>query len=152
MPDQTTYGGPPNQMRPGASAAIFDAAGRLLLQRRSDNGYWGLPGGGMDLGESVAQTVVREVREETGYEVEVVRLIGVYSDPAHSVINYPDGNRVQSIVCLFECRVVGGAPALSDETTALEWFSLDALPRPFVPNHVIRIRDIRARQTAAFFR
>ena len=152
MPDQTTYGGTPNQMRSGAAAAIFDDAGRLLLQQRSDNGYWGLPGGGMDLGESVAQTVVREVREETGYEVEVIRLIGVYSDPAHSVINYPDGNRVQSIVCLFECRITGGAPALSDETIALDWFPLDALPRLFVPNHIIRIQDILAQQTAAFFR
>src|SRR5690349_5001110 len=152
MPEQTTYGGTPNQMRSGAAAAIFDDAGRLLLQRRSDNGYWGLPGGGMDLGESVAQTVVREVREETGYEVEVVRLIGIYSDPAHSVINYPDGNRVQSIVCLFECRVIGGVPALSDETIALDWFPLDALPRLFVPNHIIRIQDILAQQTAAFFR
>ena len=59
---------------------------------------------------------------------------------------------MQSIVCLFECRITGGAPALSDETIALDWFPLDALPRPFTPNHIIRIQDILAQQTAAFFR
>jgi 8-oxo-dGTP pyrophosphatase MutT (NUDIX family) len=152
MPEQTTYGGAPRLLRPSVTAAIFDDAGRILLQQRGDNGYWGLPGGGLELGETLAAAVVREVAEETGYAVEVVRLIGVYSDPAHTVVRYPDGNRVQYVSALFACRVAGGAPALSDETLALAWFAPDALPRPFVPNHGIRLRDALAGQEAAFYR
>ena len=152
MPDQTTYGGRPQIIRPSVAAVIFDAAGRVLLQQRDDNGYWGLPGGGVDLGESVAAAVVREVREETGYTVLVVRLVGVYSDPAHNVAHYPDGNIVQYVSCLFECRIVGGAATLCAETLALEWFAPDALPTPFVPNHRPRLDDARAGQVAAFYR
>jgi 8-oxo-dGTP pyrophosphatase MutT (NUDIX family) len=152
MPEQTTYGGQPNLLRPSAAAVIFDAAGRVLLHQRGDNGHWGLPGGGVELGESVAEAVVREVYEETGYTVAVVRLVGVYSDPQHSVVHYADGNVVQYVSCLFECRITGGAPTLSDETTALAWFQPDALPTPFVPTHLIRLQDAVAGQPAAFYR
>ncbi|HUS14332.1 MAG TPA: NUDIX domain-containing protein [Chloroflexia bacterium] len=151
-PPDRAYGGPPNTLRPSAAAVIFDDAGRLLLQERGDNGYWGLPGGSVELGETIEAAVVREVCEETGYDVTVVRLIGVYSDPLHTVVNYADGNRVQYVNCLFECRITGGAAALSDETRALGWFAPDALPDPFVPNHVIRVQDALARQAAAFYR
>ena len=142
----------PSRLQPGAAAIIFDDAGRLLLQRRQDNGLWGLPGGAMDVGEKIADTVVREVREETGYDVEVVRLIGVYSDPAHTSMRYPDGNEFQFVSCLFECRIVGGTPTLCDETTALEWFDPRRLPEPFMPNHVQRVKDALAAQVAAFYR
>ena len=60
----------------------------ILLMRRSDNGYWGLPGGFVELGESVAEAARREVAEETGWSVEIGRLIGVYSDPVHQVVDY----------------------------------------------------------------
>ncbi|HMA35995.1 MAG TPA: NUDIX domain-containing protein [Chloroflexia bacterium] len=152
MPDQTTYGGTPQQLRPSAAAVIFDSAGRILLQQRGDNGYWGLPGGAVELGETVAAAAVREVREETGYDVAIIRLIGVYSDPQYTVARYPDGNIVQYVNCLFECRIIGGAPALSDETTALDWFNPEALPTPFVPNHIPRLHDALAHQVAAFYR
>src|SRR5438045_8375170 len=68
-------------IRPGVSAIILTPEG-LLLQRRSDNGLWGLPGGGVEPGESVSEAIVREVREETGLEVAPGRLVGVYSAPA----------------------------------------------------------------------
>jgi 8-oxo-dGTP pyrophosphatase MutT (NUDIX family) len=152
MPEQTTYGGTPRILRPSVAAAIFDAEGRILLQQRGDNGYWGLPGGSLELGETLAAAVVREVWEETGYDVEIVRLIGVYSDPRHTSVHYPDGNHIQYISSLFECRVTGGAPQLCDETTALDWFAPDALPTPFVPNHVPRLQDALAGQVAAFYR
>ncbi|MFD7903851.1 NUDIX domain-containing protein [Kitasatospora sp. NPDC059747] len=62
----------------------------LLLERRSDNGRWGMPGGGLEIGENLPGAVVREVREETGIEVEVIGLVGTYSDPGH-VIEFSDG-------------------------------------------------------------
>ena len=67
------------QIRPGVAAVIF-TNDRVLLQRRDDTGHWGLPGGAVEPGESVRQALIREVREETGLEVEPLRLIGVYSD------------------------------------------------------------------------
>jgi ADP-ribose pyrophosphatase YjhB (NUDIX family) len=138
--------------RTATAAVIFDPQGRILLQRRSDNGNWALPGGTMETGETADECVVREVQEETGYEVKVLRVIGVYSDPKHTTITYPDGNTVAYVSILFECVVTGGAPALSDESTAVDWFSPDALPRPFHSGHLPRIHDALARQEAAFYR
>jgi 8-oxo-dGTP pyrophosphatase MutT (NUDIX family) len=152
MPDKTSYEGIPNQIRPSVAAVIFNEDARILLQQRGDNGYWGLPGGSVELGETVEAAVLREVREETGYEVEIVRLVGVYSDPQHTVVHYPDGNVVQYISCLFECRIVRGTPALSEETIALDWFVAGNLPDLFVPHHRQRVQDACARQAEAFYR
>lgn len=74
---------PANSVVPSVVAFVRDGAGRVLMVQRSDNGRWALPGGGHDLGESIADTVVREVREETGIEVQVADLSGIYTDPGH---------------------------------------------------------------------
>lgn len=139
-------------VRPSASAVIFDRRGRLLLQQRSDGGQWGLPGGSVEIGESLATAVVREVREETGLIVAPRRLIGVYSDPSLQVVRYPDGNVWHYVSCLFECVVRGGELTTCDETLALDWFLPSRLPPTLLPNHRIRIRDARARRVAAFVR
>jgi ADP-ribose pyrophosphatase YjhB (NUDIX family) len=140
------------EIRPGVSAVILTAAG-VLLQRRDDNGLWGLPGGAVEPGESVRAAVVREVREETCLEVEPIRLIGVYSAPEHhQIVTYPDGNVIHYVSSAFECRIVGGALACGPESLALEWFSPDALPADLLPMSRIRIRDALARQLGAFVR
>jgi ADP-ribose pyrophosphatase YjhB (NUDIX family) len=139
-------------VRPSASAVIFDRRRRILLQQRSDGGQWGLPGGSVEIGESVSDAVVREVREETGLEVKPRRLVGVYSDPRFQIWRYPDGNVWHYVSVCFECVVRGGALTTCDETLALEWFALDALPAGLLPNHRIRIRDARARRVAPFVR
>jgi 8-oxo-dGTP pyrophosphatase MutT (NUDIX family) len=120
----------PNSLVPAASAVVVDEAGALLLQRRSDNDQWALPGGTMDLGETLAQTVVREVREETGLDVEVTGLVGIYSDPGH-VIEYDDGEIRQEFNVCFRARPIGGQLATSSESTEVRWVSpgdLDTLP------------------------
>lgn len=138
-------------VRPSASAVIFDRR-RLLLQQRSDGGQWGLPGGSVEIGESVADAVAREVQEETGLVVVPRRLIGVYSDPQWQVVRYPDGNTWHYVNLCFECAVRGGELQTCDETLALAYFPLSRLPRTLLPNHRIRIRDARARRPAAFVR
>ncbi len=143
---------PKRLRRTGVVGIVFDAQGRILLHRRTDNQQWGLPGGSMEINETAMQTVVREIQEETGYDVEVVRLIGIYSDPKNTTIRYPDGNIVAYVSLAFECKLVGGNSALSDESSAVEWFIPTKLPEPFLPNHVTRVQDALARQTAAFFR
>jgi ADP-ribose pyrophosphatase YjhB (NUDIX family) len=89
-----------NSLVPAASAVVVDQAGKLILQRRADNDLWALPGGAMEIGESVAEAVVREVREETGLDVRPEYVIGVYTDPAH-VFAYDDGEvRQEYSVCI----------------------------------------------------
>lgn len=143
----------PSRIRRTATAAVvFDDHQRILLQRRTDNGNWALPGGTMEIGETAEQSVVREVEEETGFQVEVVRLIGVYSEPLHTTMTYPDGNTVAYVSILFECRVIGGERALSDESSDVDWFAPDTLPQPFHPGHVPRVQDALAHRVAAFYR
>ena len=138
--------------RTAACAIIFDEQGRVLLHRRTDNGRWALPGGAIEIGETADQAVVREVEEETGYRTEVIRLVGIYSDPRHTTITYPDGNVNAYVAVAFECRVAGGSPALSDETSAVDWFDPNILPDQFHPGHLPRLQDALSRQCAAFYR
>ncbi len=139
-------------VRASVSAVIFDRRGRLLLQQRSDGGQWGLPGGSVEIGESVHDAVIREVREETGLHVTVRRLVGVYSDPALQVVRYPDGNVWHYVSVCFECAVRGGELTTCDETLALRYVSPARMPTTLLPNHRIRIRDARRRRSAAFVR
>lgn len=139
-------------IRPSVSAVIFDRRGRLLLQQRSDGGQWGLPGGSVEIGESVADAVRREVREETGLRVSVRRLVGVYSEPGRQVVRYPDGNVWHYVNVCFECVARGGELRTCDETLALAYVSPRRLPPALLANHRIRIRDACARRVAPFVR
>jgi 8-oxo-dGTP pyrophosphatase MutT (NUDIX family) len=138
---------------PSAAACIRDKEGRILLLRRSDSDdLWGFPGGGMELGEQASETVVREVREETGLEVEPVALIGVYSGSEYAFA-YPNGDRVQPVIVFFECRVVGGE-LRPDQEEVLEGHYFgpgDELP-PMRPCCVAKAQDAWAFQGQAFFR
>ncbi|MBI4735100.1 MAG: NUDIX domain-containing protein, partial [candidate division NC10 bacterium] len=121
------------QLRPGVAAIISNGEGKILLQRRSDNGLWGLPGGSVEIGESVRDAIVREVREETGLTVEGVCLIGVYSDPKVQVVRSPDGNVVHYISSVFACRILAGTLQTCDETLDLQFFDPAQLPEDLVP-------------------
>jgi 8-oxo-dGTP pyrophosphatase MutT (NUDIX family) len=139
-------------IRPGVTAVILTSDG-VLLQRRSDNGRWGLPGGSVEAGESVTEAVVREVLEETGLNVQPMRLVGVYSAPAiGQVVTYPDGNVIHYVSSSFECELLGGTLAVNEESLELRWFPPDALPDDLMPVHRIRILDTLARQVGAFVR
>jgi ADP-ribose pyrophosphatase YjhB (NUDIX family) len=134
-----------------AGACIRDEQGRILLLRRSD-GMWSVPGGGLEPGERLDQAVVREVREETGLEVEPTALIGVYSDPAYT-FTYPNGHQVQPIIAFFECRVVGGTlqPDLDEILEARYFGPGDELP-PLMNCCLAKAKDAFAFQGEAFFR
>ncbi|MCS7060961.1 MAG: NUDIX domain-containing protein [Anaerolineae bacterium] len=143
----------PDRLLVSASAVIFDEAGRVLLMLRADNHRWGIPGGRAEVGESITRTVVREVFEETGLQVSVRRLIGVYSDPArYSIATYPNGDCVQFVNLCFECVIEGGALAGSSEGHELKFFDPHHLPDMLLLAHRLRIEDALARQEAAFIR
>ncbi len=139
-------------IRPSVSAVILDGRKGLLLQQRSDGGQWGLPGGSVEIGESVTEATAREVREETGLDVTVGRLVGVYSDPQLQIVRYPNGNVWHYVNLCFECAVHGGELRTCDETLALKFFSVRRLPATLLPNHSVRIRDAVARRAAPFIR
>ena len=109
-----------NSVVPSVVAIVQDEQGRVLLIHKTDNDLWALPGGGHEIGESIADTVVREVKEETGYDVEVTRITGTYTNPNH-VMAYEDGEVRQQFSIAFAARLVGGHAQTSSESKRVEW-------------------------------
>ena len=114
-------------MVPSTTAVVTDDKDRVLLVKRRDNDLWTLPGGGMDLGESIVETAVREVKEETGLDVEVTGLIGVYTNPRH-VIAYTDGEVRQQFSLCFGTRLIGGELCVDSESTDIAWIRPQDIP------------------------
>ena len=140
----TYFATDPTEVRVSVCAVVRrrKRSNEILLMRRSDNAHWGLPGGYVEPGESVVVATLREVREETGYEIEVGRLVGVYSDPSTQVIEYADRRRVQAInLCFSALAGERGELTTPQETLDVGFFDAGALPQPFVPIHEIRVAD-----------
>jgi 8-oxo-dGTP pyrophosphatase MutT (NUDIX family) len=111
---------------PGVTALVFDDAGRILLNRRSDTGRWALIGGICEPGEQPADTAVREVLEETGVHAVAERVVLVQTTKP---VQYPNGDETQYLDITFHCRAIGGeARVADDESLEVAWFDLDALP------------------------
>ncbi|QDN90140.1 MULTISPECIES: NUDIX domain-containing protein [unclassified Streptomyces] len=118
-----------NSIVPAVTAFVVNDAGDVLLEQRSDNGRWGMPGGVQEVGENIAGTVAREVLEETGIHVEVVGLVGIFTDPGH-VIAFANGEVRQEFSLCFRARPLGGEIKVSSESFAVRWVSraeLDSL-------------------------
>lgn len=130
MPKRDYYNDPAapkaNSIVVAVTAAVRNAQGKLLLIERTDNGLWALPGGAQDIGESVVQAARREVNEETGVDVEITGLSGIYSDPRH-VIAYDDGEVRQEFSLCFHAKPVGGELRSSSESKEARWVSPDSL-------------------------
>ncbi|MEU6216982.1 NUDIX domain-containing protein [Streptomyces sp. NPDC047022] len=109
-----------NSIVPAVTAFVMNDAGEVLLERRSDNGLWGMPGGAQEIGENISGTVCREVLEETGIQVEVVGLVGIFTDPGH-VIAFADGEVRQEFSLCFRARPVSGEIKVSSESFAVRW-------------------------------
>ena len=128
------------QFRIAVSALIFDGE-RVLLAHRRDSDWWNLPGGGMEIGETVDEAIRREVREETGLEVEVGQLVGVYSKP-----------QKQEVVLTFRCHVLSGVPVATEEMSECRYFAPHDLPANTLPKHRQRVEDALLQQSAAIIR
>lgn len=141
-----------NSLVPAASAIVEDSQNRILLHKRSDNHLWSLPGGAMDLGESIETTIIREVKEETGFDVEVLKCIGLYTDP-HHIIAFSDGEIRQQFSICFHCIITGGQIVVSSESTQVKFFTKEELKKlDLHPAQQMRIQDFFANQDNVFIR
>jgi 8-oxo-dGTP pyrophosphatase MutT (NUDIX family) len=137
---------------PGARIVVHDRLGRVLLELRSDFKRWGLPGGHQEVGDSSAETAIREVFEETGLKITRPQVFGVASDPRHETMRFPNGDRTQTVSVLFHVRKPRGEPKFNPaETLQLGWFALDDLPANLMPNSRRTLKAFaRYRRTGKF--
>ncbi len=141
----------PDEIAPGAAAVLINENDEVLLQRRADNGFWALPAGRHDIGESAEACAVRECWEETGIMTRAKRLVGIYSDPGdHNILRYPNGYTVHYVMAIYEVEYVSGEITVSSESTEVGYWPLSALPDNMSIASRKRILDTVANQVAAF--
>ncbi|MFE4650997.1 NUDIX hydrolase [Streptomyces sp. NPDC056707] len=139
-----------NSIVPSVTAVALNEAGEVLLIHKTDNDLWALPGGGVDVGESVADAAVRETKEETGFDVEVTGLVGLYTNPAH-VMAYDDGEVRQQFSICFTARILGGELRTSSESKEVAFVAADRLDGLNVhPSMRMRIEHGLARRSEPY--
>ncbi|MFE3455263.1 NUDIX hydrolase [Nonomuraea sp. NPDC059194] len=115
----------PNSLVPSVNVVVTNEAGDVLMIRRSDNDNWAVPGGAIDLGESIPAAAVRETVEETGITCEITGLVGTYSDPRHVILYTSNGEARQEFSIVLTAQAVGGEPTPSDESREVRWVPRD---------------------------
>jgi ADP-ribose pyrophosphatase YjhB (NUDIX family) len=132
VPGRIDYYGDPsapkaNTLVPSVNVVATNIAGDVLLIQRSDNGNWAIPGGAIDLGESLTEAAIRETKEETGVTCEVTGIVGIYTDPQHVILYTSNGEARQEFSIVLTAQAVDGAPTPSDESSQVRWVTRDEL-------------------------
>ena len=140
-----------NSLVPSVNVGVINERGELLLIRRTDNENWAMPGGAMDIGETIAEAGVRETREETGIECEVVRLVGVYTNPRHVMLYTSNDEVRQECSLVFAARPAGGELTTSSESREVRWVAPDEIERYTMhPSMRQRVQHVLEGREAAF--
>ncbi|MTD56872.1 NUDIX hydrolase [Amycolatopsis pithecellobii] len=140
-----------NSIGVAVSAFTLNERGELLMIRRTDNDLYALPGGNLELGETLSEAVIREVQEETGITIEVVELIGAYSNPKH-VIAYDDGEVRQEFSLCFRAQPTSGDLRTSSESKEVHWVPREKITDLNVhPSIRLRIQHGYENRQSAFF-
>lgn len=112
---------------PGSAIIVLNEKNELLLQLRSDTNDWGLPGGGMEIGDSFEETAQKELFEETGLIAEELQLLGLASGK-ELYFKFPHGDEIYNATAIFKATAVKGTIRLNEESNDLKYFPLDRLP------------------------
>jgi 8-oxo-dGTP pyrophosphatase MutT (NUDIX family) len=126
-------------MVPSVNVIVTDDQERILLIRRTDNENWAVPGGAIDLGESMLDAAVRETKEESGIDCQITGITGIYTDPKHVILYTSNGEVRQEFSIVLTARPVGGQPTPSNETSEVRW-----VPRSEVDSYTMD-RSMRLR-------
>jgi ADP-ribose pyrophosphatase YjhB (NUDIX family) len=134
-----------NSLVPAVNVVVVNDAREILLIRRTDNDNWALPGGAIDLGESIAQAAVRETLEESGIECAITGIVGIYSDPKHVVLYTSNGEARQEFSIVLTAKPLGGQPTPSSESSEVRWVPASGIPEYTMDRSMrIRINDYLA--------
>jgi ADP-ribose pyrophosphatase YjhB (NUDIX family) len=128
-----------NSLVPSVNVVVVNDAGDILRIRRTDNDNWAVPGGAIDLGESVAQAAVRETLEESGMECEINGVVGIYSDPKHVLLYTSNGEVRQEFSIVLTARPLSGEPTPSSESSEVRWVPVSEV-REYTMDRSMRIR------------
>ena len=142
-----------DELKAGVAVIILNEENQVLLQKRADVGLWGIPSGHVEIGETVSETAIREVKEETNLDIKIKKLIGVYSDPNSQVFVYPSGKVVHFITTCFLAEITGGELRCnSDESLEIKFFEIQNLPHDLLKMHPRWLKDALANSEKAFIR
>ena len=131
-------------LRIGIAIAIFDNKKRLLLEKRSDCGWWGIPGGGLEIGETIEDCVFRETYEEFGIKLKKkgLRLFNIYSNPKeYRIVQYPD-NRIHLVDFIYTYNDEIGEITLSDESLDYGFYNRQNIPKFIVPPSIEPLNEL----------
>ena len=131
-----------NSMVPSVNVVVINEQDEILLIRRSDNDNWAVPGGGIELGESMTQAAIRETKEESGIDCEITGMVGIYTDPKHVILYTSNGEARQEFSIVLTARLVGGELTPSDESSVVSWVSRADIPDYTMDRSMsLRVRD-----------
>jgi ADP-ribose pyrophosphatase YjhB (NUDIX family) len=126
---------------PSVNVIVENDKGEILLIQRSDNGNWALPGGAIDIGESLTQAAIREVQEETGITCQITGLVGIYTDPKHIILYTSNNEARQEFSIVLKANILTGALTCSDESSDVKWIDPAEITGPMQGAMRERIQD-----------
>lgn len=142
-----------DELKAGVAVIILNEEKQVLLQKRADVELWGIPSGHIEIGETVSEAAIREVKEETNLDIRIKKLIGVYSEPDSQVFAYPNGKVVHFITTCFLAEITAGEPSCnSDESLEIKFFDPENLPKDLLKMHPNWLKDALENRDLAFIR
>lgn len=142
-----------DELKAGVAIIILNKEQQILLQKRADVELWGIPSGHIEIGETVSEAAIREVKEETNLDISIKKLIGVYSDPHSQVFEYPNGKVIHFITTCFLAEITGGElKCNSNESLEIKFFEQYNLPQNLLNMHPRWLEDALSDRELAFIR
>ena len=123
----------PRKLILNCAGAVITQEDKILFQRRTDNGQWGLIGGLVEMNETYEQAVLREVREETGLEIKLEHFLGIFHN--HDMV-WSNGDAAHVISAMFTASIIRGEPRIDEESYELRFFGRNELPGLFAEDHI----------------